>query len=135
MNSAPLMPSDFPLPLAAYSHAMTTRIGDATMLFIAGQLALDATGAVVSPAVEVQTEFIFKSLATILEAAAMTFADLVKVQIFLTDIADVPKVSPIRDRVLGKVRPASTLVEVSRLAREGCRIEIDAVGVRSHAAS
>src|SRR4051794_11487831 len=85
MNSATEMPADFPRPLAAYSHAMATTIGDATMLFIAGQMALDATGAVVSPAVEVQTEFIFASLGTILAAAGMTFADLVKVQIFLTD--------------------------------------------------
>jgi 2-iminobutanoate/2-iminopropanoate deaminase len=131
MNSVPPMPAEFPPPLAAYSHAIATRIGDATMLFIAGQLPIDASGTVVSPAVEVQTEFVFKSLGIILDAAAMTFADLVKVQIFLTDIADLPSVSRIRDRVLASARPASTLVEVSRLAREGCRIEIDAIGVRS----
>ena len=132
MNAAIAMPPDFPRPPAAYSHAMSAKIGDATILFIAGQLPLDANGSLVSPVVEEQTDFVFNSLGEILAAAGMAVADLVKVQIFLADIRDLPKVSRIRDRVLEDVRPASTLVEVSRLAREGCRIEIDAIAVRSN---
>ena len=133
MNAAILMPPDFLRPPAAYSHAMSAKIGNATILFIAGQLALDATGRLISLAVEEQTEFVFNSIGAILAASAMAIGDLVKVQIFVTDMGDLPKVSKIRDRVLGDVRPASTLVEVSRLAREGCKVEIDAVAVRSGA--
>jgi 2-iminobutanoate/2-iminopropanoate deaminase len=135
MNAALVMPPDFPQPAAAYSHAMATRIGDADILFIAGQLPLDASGGLVAPAIEAQTEFIFGSIEKILAAAGMAIADLVKVQIFLTDIDDLPKVSKIRNRVLGDVRPASTLVAVSRLAKEGCKIEIDAIAVRSASAA
>src|SRR5882757_2651387 len=121
MNVASILPPGFPPPLAAYSHAVVTHLGDATMLFVAGQVAVDASGQLVSPDIEKQTEFIFDCIATILSASGMIFADLVKVQIFLTDMDDLPRFSPVRNRYLGEFRPASTLIAVSKLARDGCR--------------
>ena len=60
---------------------------------------------------------------------AATFADVVKVTVFLTDIDDRPLVNPVRQEVFGETRPASTLVEVSALVIPGARIEVDAVAL------
>jgi enamine deaminase RidA (YjgF/YER057c/UK114 family) len=63
----------------------------------------------------------------VLSAAGAEFADVVKVTVFLIDIDDRPLVNTVRQEVFGDVRPASTLVEVSRLAVPGARIEVEAV--------
>ena len=65
----------------------------------------------------------------VLDAAGSSFADVVKVTVFLTDIDDRPKINPLRQEVFGESRPASTLVEVSRLAIPGAKIEVEAVAV------
>ena len=52
------------------------------------------------------------------------FEDVVKVTVFLTDIDDRPKINPVRQEVFGPARPASTRVEVVRLAVEGAKIEV-----------
>jgi enamine deaminase RidA (YjgF/YER057c/UK114 family) len=66
----------------------------------------------------------------VLAAAGCTFADVVKVTIFLTDVDDRSKINPVRQEVFGQTRPASTLVEISRLAIPGAKIEVEAVAVR-----
>ena len=64
-----------------------------------------------------------------LAAAGATFADVVKVTVYLTDIADRARINPVRQEIFGDVRPASTLVEVSALAVPGAKIEIEAVAL------
>jgi 2-iminobutanoate/2-iminopropanoate deaminase len=54
-------------------------------------------------------------------------ADVVKVTVYLTDVDDRPRINPVRQEFFGTARPASTLVEVSRLAVPGARLEIEAV--------
>ena len=54
---------------------------------------------------------------------------VVKVQIFLTDIADRAKINPVRERYFGQHLPASTLVEVSALVDPRMKVEIEAVAV------
>jgi 2-iminobutanoate/2-iminopropanoate deaminase len=51
----------------------------------------------------------------------------VTVTVFLTDVDDRPLVNPVRQEVFGSTRPASTLVEVSGLAVQGAKIEVDAI--------
>jgi enamine deaminase RidA (YjgF/YER057c/UK114 family) len=65
----------------------------------------------------------------VLEAAGCGFEDVVKVTVFLTDIDDRPKINPVRQEAFGPARPASTLVEVARLAVEGAKLEVEAVAV------
>jgi enamine deaminase RidA (YjgF/YER057c/UK114 family) len=67
----------------------------------------------------------------VLEAAGAAFTDVVKVTVFLTDVDDRPLINPVRQQVFGETRPASTLVEVARLAVPGARIEVEAVAVVS----
>jgi 2-iminobutanoate/2-iminopropanoate deaminase len=65
----------------------------------------------------------------VLAAGGASFADVAKVTIFLTDVDDRARINPVRQEFFGEARPASTLVEVSRLAIPGARIEVEAVAV------
>ncbi len=76
-----------------------------------------------------QTRQVFANIGTVLTAAGGSFADVVKVTVFLVDIDDRAAVNIVRMEVFGESRPASTLVEVSRLAIPGARIEVEAVAL------
>ncbi len=65
----------------------------------------------------------------VLTAAGCGFDDVVKVTIFLRDVDDRPKINPVRQEMFGPSRPASTLVEVPRLAVPGAKIEIESIAV------
>jgi 2-iminobutanoate/2-iminopropanoate deaminase len=65
----------------------------------------------------------------ILAAAGASAKDVVKVTLFLTDIDDRPRINPVRQRFFGETRPASTLIEISRLAIPGAKLEVEAVAV------
>jgi enamine deaminase RidA (YjgF/YER057c/UK114 family) len=107
-------------------------VGAGDLLFVAGILPVDQAGDLVGGAdVAAQAEFVLGELGRILDAAGCTPADVVKVTVFLTEIADRPLVNPARQRFFGDARPASTLVEVSGLAVPGALIEIDAVAALS----
>jgi 2-iminobutanoate/2-iminopropanoate deaminase len=97
-------------------------------LFVAGILPVDAESRLVGgDDVVEQARFTFGELGRVLAAAGATFADVVKVTVFLTNVDDRPKINPVRQEVFGVARPASTLVEVSGLAVPGALIEVDAV--------
>ena len=113
-------------PISHYTDAV--RAGD--LLFVSGLLAVDADGVLVGEAdVVAQARQIFANLRVVLEAAGCGFADVVKVTLFLTDVDDRPLINPVRQEVFGEARPASTLVEVSRLALPGAKIEVEAVAL------
>ena len=123
-------------PRGAYTPAIRIDLGSATMLFVTGQLALDGNGKVVAPHdATAQTEFIFGLLAPILAEAGMSFADVVRAQTYLTDIADFAKFSVVRNRFLGESRPASTLLEVKALAQPGCCVEIEITAIKANSHS
>ena len=113
-------------PLSHYTDAV--RAGD--LLLVSGLVAVDGEGNLVGgDDVVAQTRQVFESMEAILAAAGCGFEDVVKVTIFLTDIDDRPAINPVRQEVFGGVRPASTLVEVTRLAVPGARVEIEAVAI------
>ena len=112
-----------PEPISHYTDAV--RAGD--LLFVSGCVPVDANGDLVPGDVVAQTEQVFRNIALVLETAGAGFADVVKVTVFLTDIGDRAAVNEVRQEVFGASRPASTLVEVSRLAIPGARIEVEAI--------
>lgn len=113
-------------PISHYTDAV--RAGD--LLFVSGVVAVDTAGRLVgADDVIAQARHVFESMRTVLGAAGCTFADVVKVTIFLTDVDDRPLVNPVRQEVFGTTRPASTLVEVPRLAVEGAKIEVECVAL------
>jgi 2-iminobutanoate/2-iminopropanoate deaminase len=114
------------VPLSHYADAV--RAGD--LLFVSGVVAVDGEGKLVGgDDVVAQAEKVFESIGAILAAAGASAQDVVKVTLFVTDIDDRPKINPVRQRFFGETRPASTLVEISKLAIPGAKIEVEAVAV------
>jgi enamine deaminase RidA (YjgF/YER057c/UK114 family) len=71
-----------------------------------------------------------RNLAAVLDAAGAVLTDVLKVTVYLTDIDDRTAINEARREAFGSSRPASTLVEVTRLARLGARVEIEAIAAR-----
>ena len=132
MRKTKIQSPRFAKRLGSYSHGYTVEIGDTNLIFTTGQIALDPDGNVVYPNdAAKQAEYIYQALGTILEASGATFDDVVKTTIFLTDMDDFPALSPIRNKYFRNAEPVSTLVEVSRLVKPGCCVEIEAIAVTS----
>jgi 2-iminobutanoate/2-iminopropanoate deaminase len=113
-------------PISHFTDAV--RAGD--FLFVSGVVAVDAGGNLVGgDDVVAQTRQVFENMRRVLAAAGCGFEDVVKITIFLIDADDRPLINPVRQEVFGETRPASTLVEVSRLAVPGAKVEIEAVAV------
>jgi reactive intermediate/imine deaminase len=113
-------------PISHFTDAV--RAGD--LLFVSGIVAVDGEGRLVGgDDVVAQTRRVLDTMRTVLAAGGCAFADVVKVSIFLTDIDDRPKINPLRQEVFGAARPASTLVEVPRLAVPGAKVEIECVAL------
>ena len=113
-------------PISHYTDAV--RAGD--LLFVSGFVPVDGEGRLVGGHdVVAQARQVLANLGAVLAAAGATFADVVKVTIYLTDIADRARINPVRQEVFGEARPASTLVEVSALAVPGAKLEIEAVAL------
>ena len=111
-------------PISHYTDAV--RFGD--LLFISGVAPLDENGRLVGgtdPAA--QTRQIFCNMERILDAAGIGFGDILKVTVYLTDIADRAAINPVRQEYFGERRPASTLIGVAELAVPGMKVEIEAV--------
>jgi enamine deaminase RidA (YjgF/YER057c/UK114 family) len=89
----------------------------------------DAGGLVGGDDVAAQARQVFANMGRVLAAAGAGFGDVVKVTVFLTDVDDRPAINPVRQEIFGSARPASTLVEISRLAIPGAKIEVEAVAV------
>ena len=115
-----------PEPISHYTDAV--RVGD--LLFVSGCVPVDADGRLVGgDDVVEQARQTFANVGAVLDAAGSSFADVAKVTVFLTDVDDRTKINPVRQQAFGATRPASTLVEVSRLAIPGAKIEVEAVAV------
>ena len=114
---------------SAYSHAIELPPG-ARVLFISGQVGAAPDGTFPADFAG-QAEQAFKNLAAVLAAAGMTKEDLVKVNSYLVRRQDLDAYRAIRSRFYGGVRPASTLLLISGLAREGGLIEIEAVAAKA----
>ena len=114
-------------PLSHYTDAVRV---EGPLLFVSGVVPVDAHGRLVGgDDVVAQARQVFANMRAVLAAAGATFADVVKVTVFLTDVDDRPRINVVRQEVFGEARPASTLVEVARLAVAGAKIEVEAVAV------
>jgi reactive intermediate/imine deaminase len=113
-------------PISHFTHAVQA----GALLFVSGIVAVDAEGRLVGgDDVVAQARQVFGNMRDVLAAAGCTFADVVKVTVYLTNVDDRPRVNPVRQEVFGATRPASTLVEVPRLAVEGAKVEVECVAL------
>jgi 2-iminobutanoate/2-iminopropanoate deaminase len=113
-------------PVSHFTHVV--RAGH--IVFVSGCVATDGAGRVVGGNdVVAQTRQVHENIKRCLAAAGATFADICKVTVFLRNINDREKVNTVRKEYFGAHRPASTLVEISRLVRDDYLIEIEATAV------
>ena len=129
MSTEFMSPATMPPPVG-YSHV--AKVNKGTLIYLAGQVASDRSGALVGEGnFEAQAERVYANVKIAVEAAGATMADIVKLNTYLVaEVSqdDLPKMRAVRDRYLNKDKPpASTLVVVSRLARPGWLIEVEAV--------
>ena len=111
------------------SH-FTDAVAAGGLLFVSGVVAVDENRELVGgDDVVAQARKVFENMGAVLTAAGCSFADVVKVTIFLTDVNDRPLVNPVRQEVFGETRPASTLVEIPALVIPGAKIEVEAVAL------
>jgi len=130
-NISKINPVSMKQPTKAYSNGILVPIGNTNLLFVTGQVAQDDNGKVVAPNdFGEQTRFIFNQIGKILKDADMTFDDVVKAQIFVTDMGESSKVSAIRDEFFKNSKPASTMVEINKLVKPECCVEIEVIAVK-----
>ena len=111
-----------PAAIGPYSQAIRAD----GYVFCSGQLGLDpATGDFVAGDVRVQAEQALRNLGAVLEAAGLTFEDIVKTTIFLADMADFAAVNGVYGRFVTDPPPARSTVAVAALPKGG-RVEIEA---------
>jgi 2-iminobutanoate/2-iminopropanoate deaminase len=110
-----------------YTHIVEVT-GPGKTIYIAGQIALDKEGKVVGEGdMKAQAEQVFKNLEAALTAAGAKFSDVVKMNTYITDMEKAPAVREVRARYFGSTTPASTLVQVAKLARPEFLLEIEVV--------
>jgi enamine deaminase RidA (YjgF/YER057c/UK114 family) len=123
-----IQPESVAPPLGLYSHAL--RVTGGRLLLLSGQGPLDARGQLVGAGdAAAQTRQIFANLRALVEAAGGTLASIVELTIYVRDIGARPAISEIRRELFRPPFPATTMVEISRLAVEEWLIEISAVAV------
>ena len=111
----------------AYSHVVVA--SGARTIYIAGQVSMDRSGKLVGDGdMRTQAQQTFENLKAALEASGAKFENVVKLNYYVLDVAQLSVVREVRDKFVNTANPpASTAVEVKRLFREGFLIEVEAV--------
>ena len=109
-----------------YSHVV--RVGN--QLFIAGQVAVDGDGNLVGRGdMRAQVRQVLKNLKTVLASQGADFSNVTKINIFTVDIDAFRESGEVRRQFFEGYPPASTLVQIERLARPEFLVEIEAIAV------
>lgn len=107
-----------------------TRRGN--MLFVSGQIALDAEGNLVGPDdFEAQAVQALDNLKAMLEAGGASLEDLMMINVYVTDMDNRPIFARVRDGYFRANPPASTIVEIKRLCMDELLLEVNGIAVLS----
>ncbi|KAI9816710.1 MAG: hypothetical protein M1832_004999 [Thelocarpon impressellum] len=96
-------------------------------IYVSGQIPADATGALVEGSIATKTEACIANIAAILAAAGCSLANVAKVNVFLTDMADFAEMNGVYERRF-VTRPARSCVAVKQLPK-GVPVEIECIAV------
>jgi reactive intermediate/imine deaminase len=100
------------------------------MVFVAGQLPVKKDGSLVGEGdFKSQATQVFENLKAVLSDAKASFDDVVKLNIYVTDVKNLPLVQAVRSAYLTRPYPATTLVEITALANPKALVEIEAIAV------
>ena len=118
-------------PAAAYSHAVTVKLGESELIFVAGQWSTDRDGNLVGENdMQAQTHQTMLNIQKVLEANGASFKDVFKLNFYVTDIDRRHEVGAGRASFLPDPPPISTLLEVTKLALPGLMVEVEAVAAK-----
>ncbi len=124
MKRSIIQTPDAPAAIGTYSQAV--RVGDT--VYLSGQIGLDPASMQLVEGIEQQIHQVFRNLAAVATAAGGTLADVVKLNVFLTDLGDFPRVNEIMAQYFSAPYPARAAVGVAALPR-GALVEADAIMV------
>ena len=118
-------------PVVVAACHMKATVTGGTIVFIAGQVALDRSGSVVGrDDIRAQMQQVFENLAAAITAAGGTFRDVIKLNTYVLDLAHLAVFREVRDRYINlESPPASTAIQVPGLFRPELLVEIEAIAV------
>jgi 2-iminobutanoate/2-iminopropanoate deaminase len=118
-----IKPAKSPAAVGPYNHAV--RVGD--LLFCAGQIPIDpATGNLIAGDIQAQTERALQNVKAILDDQKLTFANVVKNTVFMTNLGDFAGMNEVYAKYFTRDCPARSTVQVAALPK-GANVEIEAV--------
>jgi len=122
-NKIIIKPAKSPAALGPYNHAV--RVGD--LLFCAGQIPIDPKdGNLVTGDIKAQTDRVLQNIKAILDDQKLTFENVVKSTVFLTDLANFASMNEVYGRYFTDNFPARSTVQVAALPK-GATVEIEVV--------
>ena len=118
-----IKPAQSPAAVGPYNHAV--RIGD--LLFCAGQIPIQpATGNLISGDIKAQTERVLENVKVILDDQKLTFANVVKSTVFMTNLGDFAAMNEVYAKYFTENFPARSTVQVAALPK-GAGVEIEVI--------
>ncbi len=118
-----IKPAKSPAAVGPYNHAV--HVGD--LLFCAGQIPIDPKdGNLISGDIKVQTERVLQNVKAILDDQKLTFANVVKSTVFLTNLADFAGMNEVYAKYFTENFPARSTIQVAALPK-GANVEIEVI--------
>jgi 2-iminobutanoate/2-iminopropanoate deaminase len=114
-----------PAPVGPYSQALAA----GPLVFVSGQIPLNAQGRLVEGDIVIQTVQVIENLKAILAAAGLALKDVVKTTVYLADLADFAEMNRAYAEFFPQAPPARTTIQAAGLPR-GVSVEIDAVALK-----
>ena len=123
-NNPPALSKPAP---GTYTHVVKA----GTLLFVAGQVGVDASGKVVGPGMKEQLEQVMLNLLAALKSHGADFSHVAKTTTFVTSVPEFrsPEAAAVRAKYVGANPPANTLVQIQQLADPAYKVEIEAIAV------
>lgn len=122
MSARTISTADAPQAIGPYSQA----VDSAGVLFVSGQIALDASGVVQGADVKDQTKQVLKNLTAIIKAAGFELSHVVKTTVYMIDLGRFAEMNDVYASTFAAPFPARATVQVSALPK-GALVEIDAI--------
>ena len=121
-----ILSSKAPAPIGPFSQAIVTQ---GTLLYVSGSIGMTMKGVLAEGGIKAQTKQALENISAVLTEAGYTIADVVKVNVFLTDMLDFVAMNEVYSEYFSKPEPARTTVQVLGLPKNAI-VEIELTAVK-----